>query len=281
MALRITRRRFLLGCGGLAATGAGLGAYTHWIEPFWLRIEHRTLPIAGLPEHWVGRRLVQISDLHAGQTDRAYLADALQQVNALKPDLLVITGDITDHPGTPPIDEAITLLSPLRADRAIVAILGNHDYGHRWRDVASGDELAAKMRGLGITVLRNEVTEIDGLHLGGTDDLWAQRDDPARVFAQLPKDGPVLMLAHNPDAVDAPEWQHFQGWTLSGHTHGGQCRAPLLGSPILPVQNRRYVAGEYDLVSGGRLYINVGLGYTKQLRFAVRPTITVFTLATV
>ncbi|HMO86864.1 MAG TPA: hypothetical protein PKC18_18290, partial [Lacipirellulaceae bacterium] len=48
--------------------------------------------------------------------------------------------------------------------------------------------------------------------------------------------------------------------------------------PLLPVSNRRYVAGEYELAPGRRLYINRGLGYLRRVRFNCRPEITLFTL---
>jgi predicted MPP superfamily phosphohydrolase len=89
---------------------------------------------------------------------------------------------------------------------------------------------------------------------------------------------PALFLCHNPDAADFNEWAGFQGWILCGHTHGGQCKPPLLDPPLLPVKNKRYIAGEYDLFDGRRLYINRGLGHLRQVRFNVRPEITAFTL---
>ena len=63
------------------------------------------------------------------------------------------------------------------------------------------------------------------------------------------------------------------------HTHGGQCKAPFLAPPILPVRNKRYSAGEFDVGQGRRMYINRGIGHSIPVRFNARPEITVFTLA--
>jgi predicted MPP superfamily phosphohydrolase len=68
------------------------------------------------------------------------------------------------------------------------------------------------------------------------------------------------------------------GWILSGHTHGGQCKPPFLTPPLLPVRNRRYTAGEFALDGGRRLYISRGVGHLRQVRFNVRPEVTVFEL---
>jgi predicted MPP superfamily phosphohydrolase len=65
---------------------------------------------------------------------------------------------------------------------------------------------------------------------------------------------------------------------LSGHTHGGQIKPPFLDPPIIPVRNKRYTAGKFDLGDGRFMYINRGLGYLRRVRFNARPEITVFTL---
>ena len=70
----------------------------------------------------------------------------------------------------------------------------------------------------------------------------------------------------------------YKGWILSGHTHGGQCKPPFLPAPMLPVKNKRYSAGQFELSGERNLYINRALGHLWQVRFNVRPEITIFTL---
>jgi predicted MPP superfamily phosphohydrolase len=89
---------------------------------------------------------------------------------------------------------------------------------------------------------------------------------------------PTIVLAHNPDAQDLPIWDGIQGWVLAGPTHGGQVKPPFLPPPVLPVRNKRYTAGEFEVGAGRRLYINRGLGHMLPVRFNVRPEITLFTL---
>ena len=157
-------------------------------------------------------------------------------------------------------------------------VLGNHDYGHTWHDHAVADRLVVRLRDLGITVLQNQIADVDGLQVAGLDDLWSGRFRPANVFPRLNSAKGALVLCHNPDGADKPGWENYRGWILSGHTHGGQCKAPFLPPPLLPVDNKRYTAGEIALDDGRRLYINRALGYIKRVRFNVRPEITVFTL---
>jgi predicted MPP superfamily phosphohydrolase len=127
-------------------------------------------------------------------------------------------------------------------------------------------------------VLRNSILDVHGLQIAGIDDLWSGQLAPERVLPHLDRRGASIALCHNPDALDLPAWNGYSGWILAGHTHGGQCSAPWLGPPILPVHNKRYTSGEIALEDGRRLYINRGLGHLHRVRFNCRPEITVFAL---
>ena len=159
-----------------------------------------------------------------------------------------------------------------------LAILGNHDYGINWRQDAAAGKLCTELEKLQIETLRNETSSIGALQVAGVDDLYTRRFNPEKALRDLTSDRPHLALCHNPDGADVPVWDGYRGWILAGHTHGGQCKPPFLRPPIASVWNRRYVAGEYELTGGRRLYINRGLGYTHRVRFNARPEITVFTL---
>lgn len=276
----ITRRRYLLATAGAALGGVGGAVYAFRIEPHWVRVVERDLPIAHLPDALIGKRLVQISDLHIGPiVDDDYMKSALARVGELEPDVLVITGDFITYRGAQQFDQADRVLDSLALGKlATVAILGNHDYGPRWSDLTVADTITARLETRGITVLRNQVIDVEGLTIAGIDDYWSPRYEPASVMSALPAGRATLVLSHNPDTVDTPEWANYTGWTLSGHTHGGQCSFPLIGAPLLPVKNKTYTRGAFNLPTGGQLYINPGLGYLRKVRFNVRPEITAFAL---
>jgi len=278
---KLSRRTFLRrAAGGLTATAAGTFLYTWRVEPHWLEIVRRGLPIQGLPSELAGKRMVQVSDLHAGPiVDQDFLIRSMEGLAELEPDLIVLTGDFMTSYGdeeVPKALEAMRALPPAPLGR--IAVLGNHDYGEGWRHYQVANKLAARLEQLDVLVLRNEVTEVSGLQFAGIDEVWTSNFNPVRAFSRLATDRPAIALCHNPDSVDRPQWQGFQGWTLCGHTHGGQCKPPFFGPPYLPVLNKRWVAGEYDLAGGGKMYINRGLGYLQRVRFNARPEITVFTL---
>jgi predicted MPP superfamily phosphohydrolase len=130
-------------------------------------------------------------------------------------------------------------------------------------------------------MLRNQAHDVDGLQIVGFDDLWAERFDARAALDNCDRGRPAIALSHNPDTVDLPGWERFQGWILSGHTHGGQCKPPFLPPPLLPVRNRRYPQGEFALDGERRLYVNRGVGHLIPVRFNVRPEITLFELRSV
>ena len=276
----LTRRRFLKLTAGASLVGAGTFLYTWRVEPHWVEIVRRDLPVKNLSEALVGKTLVQISDLHIGPVvDDDYMSEALARVSALRPDILAITGDLMTCRANEQVGHVMHILQHLQPARiATLAVPGNHDYGHGWRQTATAAELFQRLDERGIRVLRNESIDIEGLQIVGLDDLWSRRFAPERILPTLQRDAPAIVLCHNPDAADRPVWSSYQGWILCGHTHGGQCKAPFFRPPLIPVRNKRYTAGEVDLHDGRKLYINRGLGYLRRVRFNARPEITQFTL---
>ena len=245
-----------------------------------MEVVHRTLPIAGRDSCWIGKKLVQISDIHAGPfVDDRYLFSQFSRVDGWAPDVVVYTGDFVSRGWTLSDDQLQRSYRNLpRGKVGTYGVLGNHDFGRDWREDSLASRLANRLQTLGVHVLRNETVDCRGLRIHGVDDLWGTRFDLEFSRDRISSDHPHLVLCHNPDVADLPVWRDDRSWILSGHTHGGQCRLPWVTSLVLPVRNTRYIAGEYSVGDGRRLYINRGLGYLARLRFAARPEITVFEL---
>jgi predicted MPP superfamily phosphohydrolase len=276
---KISRRRFLRAAGLSLGASAATGLYTWRIEPHRLEIVRRPLDVRGLPASLAGRTLAQISDVHVGpRVSDDYVLTTFRRVAELRPDIVVFTGDFISHH-----DRIFDQMRDVyrhfpRGRMATFAILGNHDYGPNWAHPEIAEQVVATGQSFGITVLRNQVAEIDGLQVAGLDDLWAKQFDLRHVLTRLDAQRAAIVLSHNPDTVDLPGWNDYQGWILAGHTHGGQCKPPFLPPPLLPVRNRRYTAGEFALSGSRRLYISRGVGHLLQVRFNVRPEVTLFEL---
>lgn len=278
---KLTRRAILSILGGATLIGGGaVAGYASWIEPHWTEVTCQPMPLANLPDHWLGKRIVQISDLHVGPiVDSDYLKSTLQSLATLKPDLLVITGDFMTCHEFEQLDQTLRLLKHLpQTPFGCYAVLGNHDYGEHFSHSQVADQLTRELANLNIEVLRNSSKNVSGLQLLGVDDYWGQNFDLEKTLRCYKPDAPSILLCHNPDVVDLFNGQQFQGWILSGHTHGGQCRLPFGSPPILPIRNKRYAAGHIDLADGRQLWVNRGLGYLRKVRWNVRPEITLFEL---
>jgi predicted MPP superfamily phosphohydrolase len=276
-----TRRQFLAAAaaGAVAAPAATL-LYTFRIEPHWLQFTRPILPIVGLPRELHGATLAQLSDLHVGpQVSDDYLVRCFRRLTELEPDIVAFTGDWISYNGPDQLRQLARVLRHVPQGRlATVGILGNHDYGFSWRMLDVADHVAAIAADAGVVVLRNSTIAVRGLRIAGLDDLWSPMFGPEEVLNGSTPDKPGLVLCHNPDAADRRVWSDYRGWILAGHTHGGQCKPPFLPPPLLPVRNRRYTSGPFDLSDGRHMYISRGVGHLAQVRFNVRPEIPLFRL---
>lgn len=262
----------------LTAFVLALFAYATGIERRWLSITRYCVRVTELPDAWEGTRIVQLSDLHLGAPGTPYGMQmrAVKAVLALRPDLIVFTGDFSDDGRLYPMQ----FLAPLVQAAPTFAILGNHDYFSSFDDT---EAIVATLTALGITMVRNTVAP--WTHRGetvlvvGIDD---RRPDIAAVRTALGDEHPFIVLLHRPDfAQYLPS--HWVPLVVAGHTHGAQVRL----SPVRQVDWVNFVHGDkhtryprgWFTVRGNRLYVNRGLGVAGYpIRFAARPEISCFTL---
>jgi predicted MPP superfamily phosphohydrolase len=273
------RRKFLKSALTLSGIAAATGLYAWQVEPFWLEFVTLKMPIKNLPDALVGKTLMQISDIHIGDTRESFVAQAFAEAQALQPDFVVYTGDFVSFKSADKVADLHTIFENMTKGKlGTLGILGNHDYGKNWSNAAMANEISDILTKKGINMLRNEQKTVHGLTFIGFDDVWGKNYDPKKAMQNHDAAQANVVLCHNPDVADKPVWGDYSGWILSGHTHGGQCKPPFLPPPVLPVKNKKYTAGRFDLSNDRTLYINRALGHIEQVRFNVRPEITVFKL---
>lgn len=276
----MTRKLFLKRAAQVGILALFPSLYAWKIEPFWLEFVERNLPIRNLPQDLIGKKLMQISDLHVGNRfDPQFIIDSFQKAKLLNPDFVVYTGDFVNKGNETELAQLeMVMKQAVLGKLGTFGILGNHDYGKNWKNTEQASRISEILENHGISMLNNQQKSCDGLHFIGFEDLWSPNFHPEKVMSAYDASKANIVLCHNPDACDKDIWNGYQGWILSGHTHGGQCRIPGFVTPILPVKNKNYISGEIDLLDGRMLYINRALGHSFQVRFMVRPEITVFTL---
>ena len=241
-----------------------------------LVVEQVKIPIHQLHPALEGFKIVQLSDFHLDPFFQIeMLRTAVSMVNALQPDLVVLTGDYVTRIGDA-IFELAPLLAGLNARYGVYASLGNHDVRSRTKVIKSGLRQARLPllvnAGLPITVGQGQ------LYLAGLDDgLWG-RPSLKEALINCPPATPVILLAHEPDLVDQVATDVRVALQLSGHTHGGQIRLPGLGALTLPSLGSKYVQGLYRVRSTW-LYTNRGIGSIRiPVRMNCQPEITEITL---
>jgi len=266
---------------GFASIGLLSGLYAWQIEPFWLEFVKIKMPIKNLPESLVGKTLMQISDIHIGNRfDYNYIIESFNKAKLLKPDFVVYTGDyVSSYKDQIQFDKLEKVLDNcITGKLGTIGILGNHDYGRNWKQNDVASKIASMLTDRNVSMLRNEQKEVSGLNFIGFDDYWGTNFNAEMTMKNFNKTKANIVLCHNPDVCDLNVWKDYQGWILSGHTHGGQCKPPFLPPLLLPVKNKKYTSGKFDLDNGRTLYINRALGHLWQVRFNVRPEITIFEL---
>ena len=277
----LTRRTFI---AGALASSAALALYSNEIARHDIQITHPTFYIRNLPPAFHGFRIVQFSDIHLEQyTEQYFVEDVVARVNAMQPDLLLITGDFVSR-GPLPLEmsyEAASrcaqILSKLTCPQRF-GILGNHDATVGSRIIRD------HMENNGLPMLVNEYVRIDreGQHifLSGLDDYSNGQPNLAVSVPEKP-DAPVILMVHEPDyAVNIAN--HRRGplvdLVLSGHTHGGQIRIPGLRPLALPPLGKLFPQGHFHL-GQLQLYVNRGIGTVGvPFRLNCPPEITVATL---
>jgi predicted MPP superfamily phosphohydrolase len=276
------RRKFIKNTlWGSASIGLLTGLYTWQVEPFWLEFVKVKMPVFNLPKDLIGKTVMQISDIHVGNKfDYQYIIDSFKEAKLLKPDFVVYTGDFISYENEEQFEQLKKVMKfVVTGTLGTAGVLGNHDYGGNWLEQDVADTTTEILEDAGISILINQQKEMNGLNIIGIDDYWGMNFNPNKIMSKYDDKKANIVLCHNPDVCDLNVWNNYKGWILSGHTHGGQVKAPFLKPPILPVKNKRYSAGKIDLQDGRTLYINRALGNLFQIRFNVRPEITIFKLS--
>lgn len=272
----MNRRRFLKRAG-LTALGASVaGGIYPFLEAKWCHVTPRTIVLPNLPKPFDGTTIALLSDIHHGPyVPLAYIRHVVAMTNALRPDIVALTGDfVLKHPDY--IEPGMDTLSKLEAKLGRFAVLGNHDNwesGPRSVRAIENSEIE-RLDNRGIWLERGDAR----LRICGVGDLWTDRQNPKAAIGDATPEDAVVMLSHNPDFAERLTDDRV-GLMLSGHTHGGQIVVPGYGSPVVPsAYGQKYV---YGLAQGPRcrVFTTRGVGtVTPPVRLFCRPEVVFITL---
>jgi predicted MPP superfamily phosphohydrolase len=272
-----SRRQFL---HGLLATpfiaASGVSAYASLVEPYYYRISETDVFIRDLPERFENFRITQLTDIHHSRIlGIEEVRRVVEIAQGTKPDMFVLTGDYTTSYRRF-IEPCAEALAPLSAPEGVWAVLGNHDH-------YTDPELTTRaLERRHITVLDNFHTTLrrgpDSLQLSGIDDWTWNAVDWKRAFDGLNPTTPTVLLSHQPSVLDLEQTRNVS-LILSGHTHGGQLRLPVVGAPArFATNDLKYDRGLFQR-GETQLYVSSGTGVIGlPLRLGARPEIAVLRL---
>jgi uncharacterized protein len=271
----MTFKRFLL---ILAALLLLLLAWCYWSAIADPVVRQAEVDLPGFPAGQPPVKVALIADIHVQGPDMPpeRLARIVEQVNALRPDLVLIAGDFVGDRSLSTrsysMAETVAPLAGLRARLGTIAVLGNHEY---WRN---GEEARTALTRVGIRVLANQAVQAGPLAIGGLDDQVTGHNRDNQTYAAMRAlSGARVLLSHSPDpfATLPPDI----GLMLAGHTHCGQIRLPLYG-PLRTdsAYGNRYACGFIEQ-NGRRLIVTAGLGASiMPLRLLAPPDIWLVTI---
>ncbi|MBP3887446.1 MAG: metallophosphoesterase [Cellulosilyticum sp.] len=225
-------------------------------------------------------KVVLFNDVHLGEYySLEDFKKIINKINEQEPDVILFAGDLIDDNKTYKEEEGgIALLSELKAKYGKYAVYGNHDHG------GNGTKRYARMmKQSGFILLKdkNEKITLDNgeqLCIIGIDDIVLSKPKFEEAFVGTDESHFNLFISHAPDVVEYVKKMPID-LQVSGHSHGGQVRLPLIGAPLTVPFGTQYIKGFYkpeekeDMV----LYVNSGIGTSKlPYRFLNPPEITVF-----
>ena len=238
--------------------------YSRFIATKGLKIKEYKVVNTKITDSYHGLKIVHLSDIHYGSTiNEKELNNIVNKINEIKPDIVVLTGDLIDDRLSFDKDKIINCLSKIEANLGKYAISGNHDLpidDYNYIIKESGFTNLDNKYDL-IYYKSNDPIVISGIGYDG-EDVGIKTEQFDKYISELKADDvkPIysILLIHEPDTVDNLDLNKYD-LVLSGHSHGGQVRLPFIGAIYTPVGAKNYY-DEYYKINNTDLYISSGLG---------------------
>lgn len=259
----------------LTILGIAFIVYCH-LETRWIKTKRIDLISSNIPQSFVGKKIVFITDIHHGPfLSIERIKNLVKRIYKLEPDYILMGGDYV-HREPEYITPVFEEFNNLKATNGIYGVLGNHDH---WESAELTRQMMIKN---GIKICDNKSYWVkignDSIKIGGVGDLWEDSQQLDSTTHDLNDSDFSILISHSPDYIENMP-KDLIDLTLSGHTHGGQMTFFGMWAPILPSkyeQKYRYGMKNFE---GMQAYISSGIGtITPPLRFFCRPEIVLISL---
>lgn len=269
----------------LILTISGVVLYSHYIGTKGLKVKEYKITEKNLTDNFHGLKIVHLSDLHYGSTFKENeLKKVVKKIEIIKPDIVVLTGDLFDNRfklSNKQQQGLIKQLNKIETSIGKYAINGNHDNINNWENVINAS---------GFVNLNDDYTSIynngtNYIFLAGISSNFKSDVVPKATKIENYLDTlnneqqPIykILLIHEPDYIDKFDYSRYN-LILAGHSHNGQVRLPFIGAVYTPKGSKKYY-DEYYKLKETDLYISSGLGTsTYDFRFLNRPSFNFYRL---
>lgn len=260
--------------------------YSRYIGTSGIFINEYKIVNKNLSNDFYGFKIVHITDIHYGRTiNKKELNDLVEKINLVKPDIVVLTGDLIDK-GSDMTDKDIKIISKAfsKIDATIgkYAIKGNHDYKYKKWDILIENSGFINLNDKYELIYGNENDYI--LLSGMSTNIYGKKniEDKVKIYEDFINNSEIkpnysILLMHEPDFIDSFNYNNYN-LVLAGHSHNGQVRLPFIGAIVKPNYGRKYYDNYYKL-NNTDLYVSSGLGVSEvNFRLFNRPTFNLYRL---
>ena len=258
-------------------------AYTTYISTTKVHVREYRINNKKIPESFNGIKIIHFSDLHYGTTiDYNNLKKTIKKINDRKPDIVVFTGDLIDDDyniSSKEQEKLTNLLNQINATLGKYAVLGDEDK----------DKYNIILNQSNFNILNNDYDLIYNnankpILLIGLESLTSGNQDIEKAYSYFKQESHnssiyTIGIVHEPDS--ASYMINKTDLILSGHTHNGNIRIPILNYPLIKVSGGKKYNKDYYKIGKTKLYISSGLGTDNStgIRLFCRPTISLYRLS--
>lgn len=290
------KKKLLITIGIIILVFLTVFAYASFIGTKGLVVKEIKITNSAIPNSFHGFKIVHLSDIHYGRSVKEkQLKRIVEKINVLKPDIVVITGDLLDRDIELSSDQQKSLTEKLKKIEVTIGkyiIAGNHDYDNgidKWQTIVQDSDFTnlndnhQLIYNKGTTpILVNGMSS--NLHNHMTIEQKLENHFNFLKEFENPENKTVkptysIMIMHEPDFIDQFKYDNFN-LVLAGHSHNGQVRLPFVNKLVTPLGAKKYHSEQYNL-GDTNMYISSGLGTsTLDVRLFNKPSINFYRLTT-
>lgn len=256
--------------------------YSRYINTSGFNVKEHTLYNEIIPEKYDGLKMVQISDIHYKvSVDKQKLKDIIKKINLIKPDIVVLTGDLLDKSVNYNEKDISFLIEQLNLIETTIDkyyITGENDYNNEIFTKITNESNFINIDDTYKLIYQDKTPILlAGLSTLKNENKISEKIKNATEYLNNNKNIYSILIMHEPDQIINIDYEKFN-LILAGHSHGGQIKIPFINGLLIKNGAKKYI-NDYYTLNNTKLYISNGLGDSDiKYRFLNKPSFNLFRL---